>query len=144
MGASEESYLEYMGGKKKTQRTQGYVGSQVKRSLGCLSSSHLSVFLCLFVVVVFQCLLVLGGRTWRKGEGNSIPLSWPRPEVWTMNCNLTSHFRMYQETSVKVAQSCPALCDPMDYTVHGIIQAKILAWVAFPLSRVSSQPRDQT
>ena len=32
---------------------------------------------------------------------------------------------------VKVAQSCPTLCDPMDYTVHGILQAKILEWVAF-------------
>ena len=45
---------------------------------------------------------------------------------------------------VKVAQSRPALCDPMDYTVHGILQARILEWVAFPLSRGSSQPRDQT
>ena len=27
------------------------------------------------------------------------------------------------EVKVKVAQSCPALCDPMDYTVHGILQA---------------------
>ena len=33
---------------------------------------------------------------------------------------------------VKVAQSCPTLCDPMDYTVHGILQARILEWVAFP------------
>ena len=32
----------------------------------------------------------------------------------------------------------------MDYTVHGILQAKILEWVAFPFSRGSSQPRDQT
>ena len=32
----------------------------------------------------------------------------------------------------------------MDYTVHGILQARILEWVAFPLSRVSSQPRDWT
>ena len=32
----------------------------------------------------------------------------------------------------------------MDYTVHGILQARILEWVAFPFSRVSSQPRDQT
>ena len=31
----------------------------------------------------------------------------------------------------------------MDYTVHGILQARILEWVAFPFSRVSSQPRDQ-
>ena len=39
---------------------------------------------------------------------------------------------------VKVAQSCPTLRDPMDYTVHGILQAKILEWVAFPFSRGSS------
>ena len=32
----------------------------------------------------------------------------------------------------------------MDYTAHGILQVRILEWVAFPLSRVSSQPRDQT
>ena len=44
----------------------------------------------------------------------------------------------------KVAQSCPTPCDPMDYTVHGILQARILEWVAFPFSRGSSQPRDQT
>ena len=36
---------------------------------------------------------------------------------------------------MKVAQSCPILCDPMDYTVHGIFQARILDWVAFPFSR---------
>ena len=34
--------------------------------------------------------------------------------------------------------------DPMDYTVHGILQARILEWVAFPFSRGSSQPTDQT
>ena len=45
---------------------------------------------------------------------------------------------------VKVAQSCPTLCDPMNYIVHGILQARILEWVAFPFSRGSSQPRDQT
>ena len=37
--------------------------------------------------------------------------------------------------SVKVAQSCLTLCEPMDYTVHGILQAKILKWVAFPFFR---------
>ena len=30
---------------------------------------------------------------------------------------------------VKITQSCPALCNPMDYTVHGILQVRILAWV---------------
>ena len=45
---------------------------------------------------------------------------------------------------VKVAQLFPTLCDPMDCTVHGILQAGILEWVAVPFSRGSSQPRDQT
>ena len=35
---------------------------------------------------------------------------------------------------VKVAQLCPTLWDPMDYTVHGILQARILEGVAFPSS----------
>ena len=45
---------------------------------------------------------------------------------------------------VKVAQSCPTICDRIDYTVCGILQARILEWVAFPFSRGSSQPRDRT
>ena len=32
----------------------------------------------------------------------------------------------------------------MDYTVHGILQARMLEWVAIPFSRASSEPRDQT
>ena len=44
---------------------------------------------------------------------------------------------------VKVTQSCSTLCDPVDYTVHGILQARILGWVAFPCSRGSSQPRSE-
>ena len=43
---------------------------------------------------------------------------------------------------VKVAQSCLTLCNPVDYTVHGILQARILEWVAVPFSRGSSQLRD--
>ena len=45
---------------------------------------------------------------------------------------------------MKVAQSHPALCDPMDYTIYGILQARTLGWVATPFSWESSQPRDQT
>ena len=43
---------------------------------------------------------------------------------------------------VKVTQSCLTLCDPMDYTVHRTLQARILEWVACPFSVGSSQPRD--
>ena len=45
---------------------------------------------------------------------------------------------------VKITQLCPTIWDLMYYTVHGILQAKILEWVAVPFSRESSQPRDQT
>ena len=40
---------------------------------------------------------------------------------------------------VKVAQSCPTLCSPIDYAVHGILQVRILEWVAIPFSRESFQ-----
>ena len=42
---------------------------------------------------------------------------------------------------VKVAQLCPTVCNPMGSTVHGILQARILEWVAFPFSRGSPQPK---
>ena len=47
----------------------------------------------------------------------------------------------------KLLQSCPVLCDPTDYSppgssVHGILQARTLEWVAMPSPRGSSQPRD--
>ena len=48
------------------------------------------------------------------------------------------------KVKVKVTQSCPTLCDPMDYTVHGILQVRILEWEAVPFSRGPSQPKDQT
>ena len=48
-----------------------------------------------------------------------------------------------------LAKSCLTLCDPMDYnlpgsSVHGILQARILEWVAIPFSRGSSHPKDWT
>ena len=52
--------------------------------------------------------------------------------------------KVMSQIKVKVSQLCPTLCDPMDYIVHGILQARILEWVAFPFSRGSSQSRDQT
>ena len=48
------------------------------------------------------------------------------------------------DVKVKVAQLCPALCDPMDYIAHGILQARMLECIAFPFSRGSSQPRSPT
>ena len=40
---------------------------------------------------------------------------------------------------VKVTQSCPTLCNPMECTVHGILQARILVWVDFSFSNTESR-----
>ena len=63
----------------------------------------------------------------------------------TMICYLRTGWCMHY----KLFQSCPTLCDLMDCSppsssVHGILQARILEWVAMPCSRGSSQPKDQT
>ena len=65
-------------------------------------------------------------------------------EIWTVTCK-----SMKSESVSEVAQSCPTLCDPMDYSlpgssVSGIFQARILEWVAIPFSRRSARPRDWT
>ena len=56
-------------------------------------------------------------------------------EKWTINKD---------ESDREVAQPYLTLCDHMDYTVHGVLQARILEWVAIPFSSGSSQPRDGT
>ena len=43
------------------------------------------------------------------------------------------------KVKVEVAQSCPILYDPMDYTVQGVLQAVTLEWVAFSFSRDRAQ-----
>ena len=59
-----------------------------------------------------------------------------------------SALALLRTESVLVTQSCLTLCDPMDCSppgssVHGILQARILEWIAMPSSRGSSQPRDR-
>ena len=70
---------------------------------------------------------------------------------WELLCCSTqaSHCGGFSSVKVLVAQSCPTLCDPMNCSpsasyVHGILQARILEWVAMPFSRGSSWPRNQT
>ena len=59
-----------------------------------------------------------------------------------LSCTLRSSyggtFYVAYIVKVKVAQFCPTRCDPMDYTAHGILQARRLEWVAFPFSTGSS------
>ena len=63
---------------------------------------------------------------------------------WATREGLIDHYELESTSEVKFAQSCLTLCDPMDSRVHGILQARILEWVAFPFFRGSSQPRDLT
>ena len=75
-----------------------------------------------------------------KATHSSILASSP----WGRKESDTTERLIWSEVKVKVTQSCLTLCDPMDYIVHGILQARILEWVAFPFSRGTSQPHNQT
>ena len=69
---------------------------------------------------------------------------------WAKNWKDLSQGKTYENKKVKVvSQLCPTLCDPIDCSppgssVLGILQARILEWVAISFSRGSSQPRDWT
>ena len=81
----------------------------------------------------------------------------PRGQTWVSSVSCVSS-RFFTTTAtweafwppcvlVKLPQSCPTLCDHLDSSppgssVHGILQARILEWVAIPFSRGSCQPRD--
>ena len=63
--------------------------------------------------------------------------------------SLTEESWINYHVRAKTLQSCPTLCDPVDCSppgssVHGILKARILEWVAIPFSRGSSKPRNQT
>ena len=63
------------------------------------------------------------------------------------HCSCKSH-QCVSESESEVTQLCPTLWDPVDYglpgsSIHGILQARILEWVAISFSRESSQPRDR-
>ena len=56
---------------------------------------------------------------------------------------------LFLSSESEVAQSCPTLCDPMDCSLpasslHGILQARVLEWIAISFSRGSTWPRDWT
>ena len=85
------------------------------------------------------------------GEFHGVTKSWTwlssRSSIYLVfigKVSIRTKWVKWKCLKVKVTQLCLTLCNPMDYTVHGILQARILEWVAFPFSRGSSQPRDQS
>ena len=63
--------------------------------------------------------------------GLSLRITHSRSIPWHCVADAQSLACTWMKVKVKVTQLCPTLCDPMDYTVHGILQARILEWVAF-------------
>ena len=100
---------------------------------------QLSIFSDVFGLIFFVCISIIDfcfAVTMRFLYNNLY--------ISICYCSITY---IYQGSpkKVKVAQSCPTICDPVDYTEScEILQARILEWVVRPFSRGSSQPRDQT
>ena len=95
------------------------------------------------------------GRAVGGNEGKLMSIScWWRGQATIIQSMLARHSlicrsSLHPSVLCLASQSCPTLCDPMDCSppdsyVHGILQARILEWVAMPSSRGSSQPRDRT
>ena len=90
-------------------------------------------------------------RKWGKAKLGK-ETSWPTIDFhWGLRqcCEDAPELRwtfrvICKNIKVKLAQSSPTLWNPMDYTVHRILQARILEWVDFPFSRGSSQPSNWT
>ena len=101
--------------------------SQALKTLGnhpspSVSSTSLSCHL-------YEDFFCIGWQQWPHKSSRIPVLSSRSKELYFLN-----------ENESEVPPSCPTLCDPTDYTGHGILRARILEWVAFAFSRGSSQP----
>ena len=111
------------------------------------------VLLCATLwTVAHQVLLSMGFSRQEYYSGLPCPPVGDLPDPGIKPTSLTFPAlagRYITTTWVLVAQSCPTLCNPMDYSlpgssIHGILQVRTLEWVAIPFSRGSSWPRDRT
>ena len=108
------------------------------------------VLLCATLwTVAHQVLLSMGFSRQEYYSGLPCPPVGDLPDPGIKPTSLTFPAlagRYITTTWLLVAQSCPTLCNPMDYSlpgssIHGILQVRILDWVAMPSSRGSSLPR---
>ena len=99
--------------------------------------THLSVCLSIHQILLFSVSYVkVIGQLVRTQTP-----TWPQTLPWR---SWWSRIVEVKWSEMKVTQSRLSLCDPMDYIVHGILQARILEWVADPFSRGSSWSRNRT
>ena len=82
-------------------------------------------------------------------DSNVLAQTFQRHGIYSEQDDQACSLQTVEDMKMLVIQSCPILCDLMDCcppgsSVHGILQARILEWVAIPSSRGSSRPRDWT
>ena len=108
------------------------------------------------------CWVLLFATPWTASHQPSLSLtiSWSSPKFMSIESVMPSNHvilchplllfhSQHQGLEGEVAQSCPTLYDPMDctlpgFSLHGILQARAMEWVAISFSRGSSRPRDRT
>ena len=90
---------------------------------------------------------LVGYSPWGRTELNMTEATWHTASslISSVSCNM----HITTTTTTISLQSCLTLCNPTDcslpgFSVHGILQAKTLEWVAISFFRGSSQPRNQT
>ena len=133
-----------------------------KRQIGILLKAPGQHLALLFGVLLFQtwsCLIGGPGLSsfWVSSGVRGLENKWHTDSqttvLWTLLESVETNPALLspclQYVCVLGTQSCLTLCDPMDCnppgsSVHGILRARILEWVAIPFSRGSSRPRDQT
>ena len=133
-------------------------------SLIILLNSSLVFFCCVMFLLVFatgvcliisKCILFTYAKNFQDSLKPRMKVFPSRKHLCLLLPKTSENHQVLRSSSqlkvdkvrlseVKVTQSCSTLCDPTDYTVRGILQARILEWVAIPFSRGSSQPRDRT
>ena len=116
---------------------------KVAKSRTCLSDFH-----SFRHQLPLQASLVFTGKEYTSKSGKNLLVKnesglFPTQTLVPKSLSVQISLKVSRkELKVRVAQSCRTLYDPMNYSVNGIFQARILDWVAFLFSRVSSQPRD--
>ena len=113
----------------------------------CLCEARQLLFIRSFFLKYLLVFSLASFKNTLMSQSSSAPDVWEATFSWEerKEANIPKNqcivIISWAKVCVKFAQSCQTLCDPMDYTVHGILQARILEWVAIPSSRGSSQPR---
>ena len=105
-------------------------------------------------IYTLRCVKQITSENLLYSTGNSTQCSMVTKGIYVDTCiHIVDSLCYTAETNTvcfcaKLLQSCPTLCNPVDHSllgssVHRILQARILKWVAMPFSRGSSRPRDR-